>query len=171
MDDSILKPCPFREFLNENEDGSPALKRLIVCEAAGGHILGSEDQAGQIEPVCNHCDIPDAIAYPHACLYLIPFRIFEKDGVQSYYGCRWYMCINPRNVPKDNIWCRGCRDWFPRPPEYMVPRRILKTYEAIELFLNPPKSELTYSLRPIEHASWRRRVLDQMLWFFSCGRL
>lgn len=165
-----MNPCPFRGFLNGDGDKGPVIKRRVVCQAAGGHVLGSEDQAGQIASVCNRCDIPDAITAPHACLYLIPFRIFDEGGVQTYYGCRWYMCINPRNVPKDNIWCRGCRDWFPRPPEGLIPRRIEKTLEAIDLFLNPPESESGYSLRPIENSRWHRRVLDQMLWFFSCGR-
>ena len=163
-----LKPCPFREHRHEGDDDNPVLENLLVCNAAGGYVLGTGQQTDQIQSVCSICDIPDSIKFPYACLFLIPFRIFDEDGVRSYYGCRWYMSINPRNVPKDNIWCRGCQDWFPRPPEHMIPRRIEKTYEAIDLFQNPPQWTCPQSPQQGgDTRSWHRRMLDELIWLLS----
>jgi hypothetical protein len=104
----------------------------VICEAGGGFVLGRN--GGDADLVCASCDIPHSFNKPYACLFLVPFRVFQKESVRSYYGCRWSLDIPARNVPKNNDWCKGCVHWFPWPPDFPVPNLFKYSRKALELF-------------------------------------
>lgn len=152
--------CPFRSMGRAAEIQS-GFARQVICEAGGGFELGTSESMDAVIKICECCNIPATLNLPHACLFLVPFRIFRHDCVQSYYGCRWYFSINPQNAPKNIDWCRGCRDWFPRPPEYLIPGQISICHKFHRIFLNPPERTDHFSI-PSEprRIRWHERLRD-----------
>ena len=135
-DKSDWLKCPFQEILSSPNQGEILGAEIaIICEAGGGTMLLPPKKAGETIPlVCLTCDVPEAIMEDYACMYLIPFRVFEGDEAQSYYACRWFLTLNPKKVPKDTIWCRECPYWFPRPDESLITKRIRLGHTARQLF-------------------------------------
>ena len=132
----IWLECPFRIIRLATQESRLASGREIVsCEAGGGITLTEVDEKG-VGPVCRSCDIPPSLVKKHACLYLVPFRVFREHDAQSYYACRWFLNIPPSNVPRNNDWCRGCSYWFPRPPENLIPDPLTFSRKALALFLS-----------------------------------
>lgn len=161
--------CPFRVIeasLNQGE--TPGKAGKIICEAGGGKILKTQgEHDGKVPMVCLSCDIPAALSDKYACMYLIPFRIFGKDKVQSYYACSWFLTLNPQKVPKDTVWCRGCPYWFPRPDESQLRNRIKLSHKARQLFLSPPE-EIVIIPRDkiIKPRRWHQRINKRLRWKF-----
>jgi len=130
------RKCPFRVIRTvSGEDHSACGGEWVVCEAGGGIVLGESD-ADSTDAVCRSCDIPPSLKKRQSCLFVVPFRVFRQNGIQSYYSCRWHLNIPSRNVPKNNDWCRGCLHWFPRPDEALVPNTFDFSRRALELFLS-----------------------------------
>jgi hypothetical protein len=144
-DKSDWLKCPFRVIQPSLTQGDTQEDtKGMICEAGGGTLLLPPGKAGETVPlVCLTCDIPEAITEDYACLYLIPFRIFEGDEAQSYYACQWFLTLNPQKVPKDTVWCRGCPYWFPRPDEFLITNRIRLSHKALQFFLFPPEPKIS----------------------------
>jgi len=166
-DNSDRMKCPFRVIRTSSNKGDTRGEVWeMICEASGGEILEALEK---IPIACLSCDIPAALTEKYACLYLIPFRVFENDGVQSFYACRWFLTLNPQRIPKNTIWCRGCRYWFPRPDESLIPNKARLSHKALQLFLTPPKREI--SLRSADTKEdqkdrWYKRIWNALggLW-------
>ncbi len=133
--------CPFRhvEAIQDGEGTAPPGAR-IICQAGGDEVLGFLRKREQADSVCEACDIPKTLTLGYACLYLLPFRVFREKEVRSYFACRWFINIPPENLHRDIVWCRACRDWFPRPPESLIPGQIAWSRKARELFLDPTRA-------------------------------
>jgi len=131
-----LLSCPFRTYRPASEDDQQGILEEIICEAGGGFILGTTDSVNAAQETCQLCDIPTSLKVYHACLNLVPFRVFEDNHVQSYYGCRWHLSRNPRKIPKNMNWCKICGDWFPRPQESLIPDLIRVSHLFYHIFLN-----------------------------------
>lgn len=136
-DNLIWQHCPFRIERKTAEDaGSGSGPVSLICGTGGVNLTAAH--GSNADAVCKSCDIPSSLLKKQACLYLVPFRIFGSDNVQSYYGCRWFLDIPPRNVPRNNDWCRACTYWFPRPPEHMIPNAFEYSRKARALFMGDP---------------------------------
>ena len=160
----VLPNCPFRTYRQVSEDELQGLCKEIICEAGGGFVLGSAESVNATE-ICQACDIPISLNLRYACLYVVPFRIFEDDHVQSYYGCRWYFGLNSQKAPKNMEWCIGCRDWFPRPQKFLVPGQIRASHKFRQIFLNPPKRrEFPMLPREEDKRQWYERIRDLFYW-------
>ena len=142
------RDCPFRLIRHAPAENNLSSEvQHIICEAGNGIVLANDvSVANEADIFCQSCDIPRSLKYKHACLYLVPFRVFQDHDVQSYYACRWYLNMAPRNVPKDNDWCRACHNWFPRPAESMISEQIEYSHKALALFLAPPFSRTSDSV-------------------------
>lgn len=162
---AVIRNCPFLVYRPASEDDPQETCGQIVCEAGGGFVLGTEESITAVQTICFSCDIPKSLNFKYACLYLVPFRVFQDNHVQSYYGCRWYFRINPRKTPKNMDWCIGCRDWFPRPQRIQVPGLIRVSHKFHRIFLNP--SEMMERLSPRlkeEKRYWYHRLRDFFYW-------
>ena len=129
--------CPFRTYRPISENRELGGFEEIVCEAGGGFVLGTAQSISVAQEICRACDIPASLSLYHACLNVVPFRVFQDDHVQSYYGCRWHFSRNPQKVPKNIDWCKNCGDWFPRPTKASIPGLIRLSYKIRHIFLNP----------------------------------
>jgi hypothetical protein len=134
-----LPNCPFLAFRLSSEENQQGIFKQIICEAGGGYVLGTTDSVNAAQEICQLCDIPTSLNFYHACLNLVPFRVFQDNHVQSYYGCRWRFSRHPQKVPKNMDWCIICGDWFPRPPESLITGLIRLSHEFHHIFLNPPE--------------------------------
>jgi len=160
--------CPVRVIRpSTNQEGISEEIKDIICEAGGGKFLGTKKQDFEkARTFCSRCDIPSALTGEHACLYLVPFRVFTRDKAQSYYACRWFLTLNPQNVQKDTKWCRGCPYWFPRPFESLIPNQIRLSHKALQLFISPPpKLKQTSGWRiKIKSRRWYQKIGDALPW-------
>lgn len=160
-----FRNCPFRSVGREDCVGPKRSAQHITCEAGGGFELGTADCLDAVNSICAFCDIPPSLNLPHACLFLVPFRVFQHDQLQSYFGCRWYFSINPGNAPKNIDWCRGCRDWFPRPPEYLIPGQISISRKFHQIFLNPSERMDRLLMPPNSRKlNWREKLRYLFFW-------
>lgn len=159
-DPVALANCPFRMYRPASEDHQQRNFKEIICEAGGGFVLGTTETAAA-QKLCRSCDIPTSLNLKYACLYVVPFRVFQDNHVQSYYGCRWYFRLNPQKVPKSIDWCMGCRDWFPRPQKFLVPGQIRISRKFRHIFLNPSESREFSSVAEAEDKrNWVERLRD-----------
>jgi hypothetical protein len=159
-----LPHCPFLAFRPSSEDNQQGAFTQIICEAGGGYVLGTTESIASAQKVCLSCDIPMSLNLDYSCLFLVPFRVFHENYVQSYYGCRWYFSLNPRKTPKNTDWCMGCNAWFPRPRKTLVPGLIRVSHKFYRLFLNP--SEIIDRPRPElreERRRWYEKLVDIFL--------
>ena len=131
-----LRNCPFLAFRPLPEGERQGVFKQIICEAGGGYILGTTDSVNAAHEICQLCDIPISLKFYHACLNLVPFRVFQNNHVQSRYGCRWHFSRNPQKIPRNVDWCKICGDWFPRPPESLIPDLITVSHLFHHIFLN-----------------------------------
>ena len=157
--------CPFLAFRSPYDESREESFKYIICEAGGGHVVGTTDSIAVAQKICHTCDIPTSLSLKYACLYLVPFRVFQGDHVQSYYGCRWYFRLNPRKVPTNMEWCIGCRDWFPRPRKFQVPGQIRISHKFRRIYLNP--SEMIDRPFPVlteEKQRWYEKLRDFFYW-------
>lgn len=138
------RECPFRSLRAPDAPIDLACDaEEVVCEAGGGIILGRSNTGGA-DAICGSCDIPRSLNKRYACLFLAPFRVFQRESVRSYYSCRWSLDIPARNVPKNNDWCKGCVHWFPWPPDFLIPNLLAYSHKALELFLKDIRKESSH---------------------------
>lgn len=160
-----FQACPFRTLGQPAGAHPSGMTKSVLCEAGGGFELGTTDCLDAVNGICASCDIPPSLNLPHACLYLVPFRVFRQGRVQSFFGCRWYFSINPDNTPKNIDWCRGCRDWFPRPPEDLIPGQISISRTFHRYYLNPSERRSRLLLPPVPRKMrWSERLRDLFYW-------
>jgi len=134
------RECPFRAHNMPHSSHDPACSpEEFICKAGGDFVLGRHD--GGADTICSACDIPRSLNKQYACLFLVPFRVFQNEHVKSYYSCRWSLDIHARNVPKNNDWCKGCVHWFPWPPDFEIPNLFSYCQKALELFLKDMQRE------------------------------
>jgi len=162
---AALPNCPFLAYRPTSEDHQQGNFEQIICGAGGGFVLGTTASIADAQRICLSCDIPQSLTFKYACLYVVPFRIFQDDHVQSYYGCRWYFRLKPQNTPKNMDWCIGCRDWFPRPQRIQVPGQIRISHKFLRIFLNPAENidRPSPNLRE-EELKWYERLRDLFYW-------
>ena len=162
---AALANCPFLAYRPASEDHQQGVFKQIICEAGGGVVLGTMESITAAQKICLSCDIPKSLNCRYACLYVVPFRVFQDGHVQSYYGCRWYFRLNPQKVPKNMDWCIGCRDWFPRPQRIQVPGQIRISHKVLRIFLNPAENidRPSPTLRE-EELKWYERLRDLFYW-------
>ncbi len=154
--------CPFRVVRPSAKDGN--VSPSIICEAGGGAAIDDTGNLPETNPVCTVCDIPNALAHPKACLYLVPFRVFQGSGSRSFYSCRWRLDFKPLFFPENIDWCRACRHWFPRPPENLVANQADFSRRALELYRSDPTPYLHPALKdlymkiPEGRTNWVQRL-------------
>ncbi len=160
-----LPNCPFLTIKRSSENNHRGVFEQIICEAGGGFVLGTMSSINEAQKICHSCDIPISLKFKYACLYLVPFRVFLENHVQSYYGCRWYFSLNPQKAPKNMDWCSGCRFWFPRPGESQIPDQARISQKFLRIFLNPSENldRPTPDLRE-EERRWYERLQDIFYW-------
>ncbi|ADW21720.1 hypothetical protein CSW25_03700 [Thermus scotoductus] len=120
-----LPPCPYRQ------EGR--------CSAEEDRPITPED--------CWRCPIPEALAHPQACLYLVPFRM---EGT-ALFACRFTFTWAREPAVADWRCLCPCPYWFPRAPEEAWIRdlrslqdryrRVLKGEEPRYPPLVPPKTD------------------------------
>lgn len=161
--------CPFRAIRpSATETGAEGTGGKVVCEAAGDAILGDAGKGLNTNPFCPVCDIPRLLAHPRACLYLVPFRVFQDGRAKSYYACRWRLDFKPFFFPENIDWCRACRHWFPRPPEHLVFHQLEFTRRALELYLSPAAPYVHPALKdyylpvPDDGKNWYRALCEKV---------
>ena len=135
-DPPALLDCPFRTHRLVSSNQRRETIEEIICEAGAGYVLATKDSVNAAQEICQLCDIPASLNFYHACLNLVPFRVFQNNRVQSRYGCRWHFSRNPQKIPRNVDWCKICGDWFPRPPESLIPDLIRVSHEFYRIFLN-----------------------------------
>ncbi len=76
-------------------------------------LCGAEEDRPVTPEVCRACPIPEALAHPQACLYLVPLRVLGE----ARFACRFTFSWAREPAVKD--WRRlcPCPYWFPRAPE------------------------------------------------------
>lgn len=97
---------------------------------------GAEEDRPVTPEVCRACPIPEALAHPRACLYLVPLRL---EG-QARFACRFTFTWAREPAPTD--WRRlcPCVYWFPRAPEeawIRDLREVQDRYRRVLLGLEP----------------------------------
>jgi hypothetical protein len=161
---AAITNCPFLAFRPASEDNQQGAFTQIICEAGGGYVLGTTESITSAQKVCLSCDIPMSLNLEYSCLFLVPFRVFHENYVQSYYGCRWYFSLKPQKVPTNMDWCMGCRDCFPRPRKTLVPGLIRVSHKFYRIFLNPSEIIDRPSLNVREERRrWYEKLLDIFL--------
>jgi len=164
-DHAPLPNCAFLAFRTFSDDHVNGAFEQIICEAGGGFVLGTTKSIRAAQKVCLSCDIPQSLKRESACLHLVPFRVFQENHVQSYYGCRWYFSLNPQKAPKNTDWCRGCSAWFPRPVEALITDQTMMSRKLLQIFLNPSET-----IDPSFHhlgegkRKWHERLRDLFNW-------
>jgi len=161
---AAITNCPFLA-VRPSENNQQEVFKQIICEAGGGFVLGTTESIAAAQKICLSCDIPQSLNFRYACLYVVPFRVFQENNIQSYYGCRWYFRLNPQKAPKNMDWCIGCRDWFPRPQRIQVPGQIRMSHKFLRIFLNPAENidRPSPDLRE-EERKWYERLRDLFYW-------
>lgn len=168
IDPVALPRCPFLAYRPASEGHQKGAFEQIICEAGGGFVLGTTESINVAQKICISCDIRQSLTFRYACLYVVPFRVFQDSQVQTYYGCRWYFRLNPRNTPKNMDWCMGCRDWFPRPHESLILDRITMSHKFLKIFLNPSEDgNRPFTPLSEEDKRWYVRLRDLFYRWFS----
>ena len=138
----------------------------IVCLAGGNHRLAIIGIGSTyMECICGECPIPGVLTdEAHACLYLLPFRIFGGGKPQTLYQCRPFYRTNPKRA--DKFPClnlsRFCPWWFPHPIEFLPEGTEWHTHRARGLYLGeieepePPPWRWGSPSYPAPSARWRR---------------
>ncbi|GAB4366180.1 MAG: hypothetical protein Kow00128_09380 [Deltaproteobacteria bacterium] len=120
--ESNLPACAYRRIVASTAPGEDP---HVACGCSGGIPIGMANGGGEdLAGVCGSCTIPSELdPARRTCLYLIPVRIWEEDGLRTGFSCRWFASLKPGYLPAE-VWkcCFGCPHWFPRPPqEELVP--------------------------------------------------
>ena len=124
------------------------------CGASGGpeqgYVIARDDEdLSLMLSICKSCPIPDALESRHACLNLVPTRVFpggkralpviqpqtgqqgEPEG--AYFSCRWFYSLYGQQQPRDISMCRNCPHWFPRPPRELIPEYWPITHKMLRI--------------------------------------
>ncbi|TFU17738.1 hypothetical protein [Thermus tengchongensis] len=126
----LWPPCPYRK------DGR--------CGAEEDRPITFED--------CQACPIPEALAHPQACLYLVPFRLEGK----ALFACRFTFTWAQEPAVAD--WRRlcPCPYWFPRAPEEGWMHDLREVQDRYRRVLKGEEPRWT-SRAPVQPPTPRRR--------------
>ena len=163
IDKRSLKYCEFRitDDPSKPEDrGEYRIGNHVLCQAGGNFSLGTVgEDTEKIVEICQFCDIPVSMSKGTTpCLHLIPFRVFNKDEVQTFYACQWFFSFDPKGAHKQReSQCEGnCLFWFQRPknkPRLFDP----KCDKYLKMFLtSKPKRGFSPPERTYKKSRWKR---------------
>jgi len=133
------------------------------CLAAEGAVVTGDD--------CRRCAIPEAVAHPQACLYLVPMR-HENE---ARFACPWYFTWAREPAVRDWHDLCFCQYWFPRGADDRFILDVMRERRARYLRVlrgeEPRSKRLNVPPAGQEHVARRATSLLLRLWRTLLARL